>query len=306
MHSLLLETDQIHCYDQSGTRISCKGTCQDASFPKRLPYTDSRFQIQADTILDTITGLLWSRDANPAGFPLTWEEAKAFVAGMTPPSSVSGYGAWQLPSRRMLFSLLSHQFCMPALPAGHPFTNVFSGYYWTGDSSSRFYSQAWRIDVGGARVPRADKTDSSLVWPVSVSTNALSAPDFHEWFIVSGSIVHDRLTGLIWSRDADIAGQLGWQQALDTLKRWNEEIRDGSNHWRLPNIRELESLISLSDDSPALPKEHPFYNVRDVYWSSTTSVYETRYAWALYTRDGMVGVGFKSDGSFHLWSVRGS
>ena len=74
----------------------------------------------------------------------------------------------------------------------------------------------------------------------------------------------------------------------------------------MPNIRELESLVDLQADSPALPEGHPFTNVRDVYWSSTTSVYEARYAWALYSRDGMVGVGFKPDTGFHLWPVRGT
>lgn len=79
----------------------------------------------------------------------------------------------------------------------------------------------------------------------------------------------------------------------------------GHLDWRMPNIRELESLVDLCADSPALAPDHPFGNVREVYWSSTTSVYEPRYAWALYTRDGMVGVGFKPDAVFHLWPVRG-
>ena len=62
--------------------------------------------------------------------------------------------------------------------------------------------------------------------------------------------------------------------------------------------------MDLQADSPALSAGHPFTRVRDVYWSSTTSVYEARYAWALYTRDGMVGVGFKPDAGFCLWPVR--
>lgn len=304
MRSLLLETDQTHCYDATGALISCEGTGQDASLPKRLMHTaELRFQKQKQAVLDTITGLLWNRNANPAGFPLTWEEAQAFIADMPPPS-VQGYDSWQLPSRRMLFSLLSHQFCNPALPAGHPFDDVFSGFYWTADSSSRFPGQAWRVDLGGARIPRADKTDSSLVWPVSVPKGALPKPPLKNRFSVSDSGVHDALTGLIWSRDADIAGQLNWQQALDTLKLWNQKSQDTSGKWRMPNIRELESLLSLTSDSPALPERHPFINVQDVYWSSTTSVYETRYAWSLYMRDGMVGVGFKNDPGFHLWPVR--
>ena len=77
----------------------------------------------------------------------------------------------------------------------------------------------------------------------------------------------------------------------------------GCHDWRLPNIRELESFIDLGYHSPALPTGHPFVNVQDAYWSSTTSVYEPRYAWTLYCRDGIVGVGFKPHEDFYVWPV---
>lgn len=46
-----------------------------------------------------------------------------------------------------------------------------------------------------------------------------------------------------------------------------------------------ESPLPIEADSR---KERTSY-----YWSSTTSMYESRYAWVLYMRDGAVGVGFK-------------
>jgi hypothetical protein len=79
---------------------------------------------------------------------------------------------------------------------------------------------------------------------------------------------------------------------------------NGHCDWRLPNIRELESLVDLSAHSPALPIDHPFVSVQDTYWSSTNSVYEPRFAWALYTQDGIVGVAFKPGDGFFLWPVR--
>lgn len=46
------------------------------------------------------------------------------------------------------------------------------------------------------------------------------------------------------------------------------------------------------------------YWLADVYWSSTTSLYEPDWAWALYLDKGAVGVGQKTQAIFHVWIVR--
>ena len=63
--------------------------------------------------------------------------------------------------------------------------------------------------------------------------------------------------------------------------------------------------MDLTRHSPALPAGHPWEDVQEGYWSSTTSRYEPRYAWVLYTRDGAVGVGFKPEATFGAWAVAG-
>jgi hypothetical protein len=76
--------------------------------------------------------------------------------------------------------------------------------------------------------------------------------------------------------------------------------------WRLPNIRELESLVDINSHSPAMPPNHPFARIADGYWSSTTSIYEPSYAWVLYSLDGAIGVGYKAKTDFYAWAVRRS
>lgn len=73
--------------------------------------------------------------------------------------------------------------------------------------------------------------------------------------------------------------------------------------WRLPNINELESLVDCARHSPALSLGHPFTNLSEAYWSSTTSMFEPDWAWALYLDKGAIGVGQKSGRHFRVWPV---
>jgi hypothetical protein len=239
--------------------------------------------------------------------------------------STFGHNDWMLPSRRNLFSLVSHTEINPALDKNHPFTDVFSGYYWTSQSCTRLKNQAWYIHLGGARVHRGMKHGSYMVWPVrssqqikrgslsiiyekpSEDVNLSRKPEcFHPRFVEENASVYDRLTGLWWSRDADLAkGPVTWSGALETIDSVNTEHESPYNDWRLPNVRELESLVDLGQHSPALARINPFENTQPFYWSSTTSVYESSYAWVIYFQDGSVGVGYKPNAEFFVWAVRG-
>jgi hypothetical protein len=302
MDQQLLETDQFHCYSQEGRQIACDGTGQDGSDEKRFNQAvHDRFQVMDHVVEDRLTSVIWSRDANPAQFPLTWREAQQFVAEMRA-RRAHGYGNWRLPARRLLFSLISHQNLNPALPEGHPFENIFTGYYWAAETCRRLTDQAWYVHLGGGRIHRGMKHGSYMVWPVAADHGQ---PDAADRFAADDCCVYDSRTGRTWSRDADRpGGRLSWQDALSAVQSLNAEKPVGERDWRLPNIRELESLVDLESHSPALPAGHPFVNVRDAYWSSTTSVYEPRYAWTVYSQDGIVGVGFKPQADFYVWPVR--
>ena len=119
---------------------------------------------------------------------------------------------------------------------------------------------------------------------------------------VSG-LVSDHHTGLMWLQNPGGAA-LSWAQALESIFQLNNRQAHGFDDWRLPNIRELESLVALDRHSPALDPSAGFAGVGRFYWSATTSVYTPSYAWALYTQDGMVGVGYKPNPEFGVWPVR--
>jgi hypothetical protein len=123
--------------------------------------------------------------------------------------------------------------------------------------------------------------------------------------------VTDNLSRLIWMKNASAFGTKNWADALttaNTLASGSGGLNDGSKagDWRLPNPRELQSLIDFGRFTPALPEGHPFTGVDSTlyYWSSTTYAFLTSLAWAVHLSDGIQYNRNKND-SENVWCVRG-
>ncbi len=329
----ILKTGQIRCYDVIGNQIPCKGTGQDGEYQVGIHAPEPRFDVSGGLVTDRLTGLVWSKDANINGFPMTWEAALAFVKNLNE-IGYEGFRDWRMPNRKELRSLLHMETMNPVLPPGHPFENVFHGWYWTSTTAAINTKYAWYIHLGGARMFYGRKDQEYLLWPVRGTSEILPATGQDacfdaeggktpcegtgqdgmfrygvSWpaprFKLCGLAIEDRLTGLIWTQSADLAhGLTTWQEAFEVIKEINLNKLAGYSDWRLPNINELESLVDCSRHTPALPKDHPFKNVREFYWSSTTSIYDPSWSWALYMYKGAVGVGLKKGKHFYVWGVR--
>lgn len=301
---LSLETDQTGCFDESGKEMNCHHTGQDGEVnqARRIEGPD-RFHAADDIVQDKLTGLVWHINANLPGFPLTWKEAFEFIQEINA-SRLSGVNEWRLPARKELFSLVSHQFVNPSLPEGHPFHNVFHGYYWTRTESAGLLNQAWYVHLGGGKVYRGMKHGSYMVWPVS--GQFAEQPFMKKRFIASEDSFYDRVTRRYWYAGNRLnAGARPWKEGIRAVEKMNETREAGRGPWRLPNIRELESLIDDRNHSPAFADGFYINSLRDGYWSSTTSLYEPRYAWVLYPLDGAIGVGYKPNADFYVLAVRG-
>jgi hypothetical protein len=301
----VIKTDQSRCYDGDGKLMDCAGSGQDAETRMGIKWPMPRFEARGTVVIDRLSGLMWLRDSGFTEFPQTWREALEIVAKMNQKAAF-GYRDWRLPERRELFSLVSHERINPALPFEAPFENVFAGYYWTADTCSRLEDQAWYIHLGGGRIQRGMKHGSYMVWPVRCHSNGSDSVLAGGRYVIDKRLVYDRRTGLEWaSKAAQTSEPLSWTDALLLVESMNARAANGCRDWRLPNIRELESLIDVRRHTPALSGSHLFSKVPEGCWSSTTSVYEPRYAWVLYMRDGAVGVGYKRRAEFHVWTVRG-
>lgn len=115
--------------------------------------------------------------------------------------------------------------------------------------------------------------------------------------------VRDNLTGLIWARDATMAVQTNWLDAIDYCENL---VYGGTNDWRLPNIKELYSLVDTGHYNVAIPSPNPFTGLGPViYWSSSTSFFNAPLnAWGLAIGGGITFTYDKTQKNF-AWPVRG-
>lgn len=114
--------------------------------------------------------------------------------------------------------------------------------------------------------------------------------------------VTDNLTGLMWTKNANIWGAVDWNTAVNNCEGYS---LPGYSDWRLPNLRELQSLIDYKNYNPALPSGHPFTNVPLwSCWSATTYADVTTSAWTVYLVGGHTGSDAKTS-TFFVWPVRG-
>jgi len=329
-----LRSGQRTCHDEAGLEVPCAGSGQDAAWRIGVAWPEPRFAVQDNVVTDLLTDLTWCRHANLAEFPLSWPEALAFVAGMNR-DQCFGHSDWRMPNRRELRSLLSLQTKRPALPESHPFAQVFNGWYWTSTTAAISPAHAWYVALDGARMFYGGKDQSFMLWPVrglggrviprtgqrlcydaagkpiacigsgQDGELQMGVPWPEPRFETRGELVLDRLTNLLWARNANLTPlPVTWREALAAVTELN--LSDPLNTWRLPNLNELESLVDCATHSPALSSGHPFSLVQDIYWSSSTSLFEPDWAWALYMGKGATGVGQKRFAQFSVWAVADS
>jgi len=327
-------TGQAKCYNESGGEIPCVGTGQDGELQAGVDWPDPRFTVSGDCVTDNLTGLMWAKDANLPNGGRTWQGALDYVASMNAGSGLCGYKDWRLPNVNELESLINSGEADTAnWLNSQGFSNVQSSYYWSSTTCADGTDDAWVVYMWYGHVADFSKSYIYSVWPVR--SGQLNNPDplypANVWktgqtaSYATGDdgdlekgvfwpvprftdhdngTVTDNLTGLMWSKNANLAGGTKtWQGALDYVKTLNT----GSySDWRLPNRKELFSLIDRSKYNPALPVQGTqiFQNVQSYYyWSSTTDAGDTDYAWVVSMWNGYVDYDVKS-GSYYVWPVR--
>jgi hypothetical protein len=171
-------------------------TGDDGNLQKGIAWPNPRFTAANGAVTDNLTGLIWLQNAGCTVFfsgDVTSTNNRSWASALTAASSLvstvpgtycgltdgSAVGAWRLPNRFELESLLDLQYSSPALSnaagAGHcvlemdcAFTGVQDVYYWTSSADAGNTTFAWIVHLGGGGVNDGDRTSTPYysVWPV--------------------------------------------------------------------------------------------------------------------------------------------
>lgn len=310
----VVDTAQAKCYDNSREITPPKRGepffGQDAQFERNKPsYTASADRL---TVLDNHTGLTWQRSADTNGDgklgfadKLTLDKAKGIPAKLNA-ARFGGFDDWRLPSIKELYSLFDGRGTDPSGPMNTdtsrltPFidTQFFAFAYGDEASGERIIDSQWatrtvsvsnprqmfgvnfadgRIKGYGTSMPgRPEKT----FFVLCVRGNpSYGKNDFHD---NGNGTVSDRATGLMWTK-ADSGRGMNWQDALAWVQKKNTEKYLGHDDWRLPNAKELQSIVdySRSPDATHSAAIDPVFQCTGIqnetgqadfpfYWTSTT------------------------------------
>jgi len=165
------------CYDWRDKIIPCdfKRTYTELLLDK--PAFGPRFIDNKDgTVADKLTRLIWLKNSNCFGM-VAWPDAARAVKGLKAgdcgpdPALVladgSAAGDWRLPTMGELCTLIDFSNRDPALPNGHFFANVPSGYHWSLTTLDNHSELAWIVYLeSGTTCYENIHNQAGHVWPV--------------------------------------------------------------------------------------------------------------------------------------------
>jgi hypothetical protein len=280
--------------------ISINGYAQVSKTMKRLPDTgqtisytstfgeDNDYNINIPTLInnnngtitDTVTGLMWQA---LDGGEMKIENAILYCDTL----NLAGYINWRLPTAQENFSILNLQNANPALSTTY-FVNTGAEYWWTSERQANDTNKIWCTNAGGGigNHPRTETMSAGgtkkfhvravrdIAIPISIPSHFIDNGD---------STITDNLTNLIWQKYPNINIQ-NWEQAL--LYSENLVLANATD-WRLPNIKELQSLNDENVIQPSVTAPY-FQNIGvKKYWSSTSLPNQITKAWYWNTAFGI-------------------
>ncbi|MBF0568846.1 MAG: DUF1566 domain-containing protein [Nitrospirae bacterium] len=333
------KTGQTICTDNA----ACTGTGQDGDTLSGYAWPNPRFTNNGDgTTTDLLTGLIWVQDIYKASSTInrcsggsyydSWKPVLNYIVCANTVGYL-GHKDWRLPNINELESLLNYGQANNATWLQNAGFNFYDyGSFWSSTTAASDSLSAWRVylthwTVGtdkkdgttleGMLVRNGASSGTSTIWAtgqtntyytgddgVKQTGTAWPVPRFTNNY---DGTVTDQLTGLMWTTNANINGGGSWQDALNYIKTINSNNLYSHNDWRLPNIRELRSLVDYSQSNPALPSGHPFTNVQSgasgYYWSST-SAHESWNALGVLMSTGNYYENYKYTSPYYVWPVR--
>lgn len=299
----IVGTSQSGFWDNDGNRIAAPAPGvafygQDAQFPHTLPsYTTSA---DGHTVRDNVTGLTWQKSDESGS--MYWAKAQNVIDSLNA-GNYGGYDDWRLPTIKELYSLWNESTGWPSIDSTY-FDITYASedelshaIFWSSDRySGLFESTTLESAIG-----------KEMAFGVNFGTGHIKAytTDFgpkHRVRCVRGNLAYgvnlfddkgdgtisDLATNLMWSKSDSLVG-MDWEDSLAYAHTKNAENYLGYNDWRLPNAKELQSIVDYSrspgatDPGKVGPAIDPLFECTAIvneagdadypwYWTSTSTV----------------------------------
>jgi len=126
------------------------------------PSSSSRFTLTLDgaAVKDNQTGLIWEQE--PDREHDVWSRSVARCAE----KEVGGQKGWRAPTVDELKTLVDPSQHDPALPPGHPFSNIKSEIYWTATPDPKDEIVAWQVSFFSGEPVTDQKSGTRRMWCV--------------------------------------------------------------------------------------------------------------------------------------------
>ena len=164
----------------------------------------------------------------------------------------------------------------------------------------------WRLPDTGQTVHYSTAAgDDSDYQPASVQPKYT----VYNGGVETSSYTVDNVTGLMWVTNPNdlsggqyvSSGTYTWENALTQCESLGYATY---TDWRLPNNKEIQSIVDYSRQSPSINTTYFLNTQSTFYWSSTTYMPITANAWAMYFIDGNMNNTGKT-GNYYVRCVRG-
>ena len=245
---------------------------QDAQYTGNVPsYTDNG----DGTITDNVTGLVWTQELSEYSMP--WSEAEGYAESLT----TGGITDWRVPTLKELWSIRDFSQGWPWLDTDY--------FHLVGDGREGAQQHTWSSNY---YLVDTEESKDNIAFVVNDWTGHIKAMDGKRFVrCVSGKpyginsfvanadgTVTDEASGLMWAQD-DSGISMNWEDALAYAENSHYA---GYDDWRLPNVKELQSIVDYSGVFPAI--DTSVFNISRItneagnadypyFWTSTTNPY---------------------------------
>jgi hypothetical protein len=283
-----VDTGQNRCFDNRREIVYPRSGepffGQDAQYEANPPaYRDNG----DGTVTDLNTGLMWQK--TPDFVKRTLAESQKYADSL----NLAGHNDWRLPTIKELFSIADFKGNIRTLTP-YVDTRYFDFRYPDTGKGWRIIDAQYRsctryrgvtmrgqqsvfgFNFADGRIKSyPDGTrGAGRQYVRCVRGKAYGANDFTD---NGDGTVTDRATGLTWMK-ADSGKTMTWEQALEYAENLNYA---GYNDWRLPNVKELQSIVDYTrapdarDPRVRTAAIDPVFSLTETeswFWSSTTHI----------------------------------